>query len=182
MVHHDDDMARRDERLSLSSLALGMEGLSPTKGRELAEAARVCLHHGHHRSGVHLSVTGHWHTSRALVFEEPSAQALRTHADLQEATESGACALAIVVTRDETGLEVVERARKGTGVDYWLGRVVGVFEARLEVSGILEGGDDHVARRARQKLEQMTRSDDDDIPGYAAIVEFSGPRVHVEHK
>lgn len=181
MVHHGG-MARRDERLALSSLARGMEGLSPTKGRELVEAARVCLHHGRHRSGVSLSVTGYWHTSRALVFEEPSVQALRTHADLQEATESGACALAIVVARDETGLEVVERARKGTGVDYWLGRVVGVFEARLEVSGILEGGDVHVARRAQQKLEQMKRSDDDDIPGYAAVVEFSGPRVHVEHK
>lgn len=181
MVHHGD-MAGRDERLSLSSLARGMEGLSPAKGRELAEAARVCLHHGHHRSGVHLAVTGHWHTSRSLVFEEPSVQALRTHADLQEATESGACALAIVVARDETGLEVVERARKGTGVDYWLGREVGVFEARLEVSGILEGSDGHVARRAQQKLQQMMRSDDDDIPGYAAVVEFSSPRVHVEHK
>lgn len=181
MVHHGL-MARPDERLALSSLALGMEGLSPSKGRELAEAAEVCLHHGRHRSGVRLSVTGHWQSSRALVFDEPSAQALRTHADLQEATESGACALAIAVARDETGMEVVERARKGTGVDYWLGHVVGVFEARLEVSGILEGGDGHVARRARQKLEQMVRSDADGIPGFAAVVEFTSPRVHVEHK
>jgi len=169
-------------KLALSSLRRGMEGLSPCKGRELAEAAEVCLHHGRHRSGVQLSVTGHWQTTRALVFEEPSPQALRTHADLQEATESGACALAIVVARDETGMEVIERARKGTGVDYWLGHVVGVFEARLEVSGILEGGDGQVARRARQKLEQMVRSDADGIPGYAAVVEFASPRVHVESK
>lgn len=166
----------------MSSLSRGMEGLSPAKGRELAEAAGVCLYHGQHRSGVQLLVTGHWQTSRALVFEEPSDQALRTHADLQEATESGACALAIAVARDETGMEVVERARKGTGVDYWLGHVVGVFEARLEVSGILEGSDGQVARRARQKLEQMKRSDGDGIPGYAAVVEFASPRVFVESK
>jgi hypothetical protein len=173
-------MAPRSKPLSLSALARGMEGLSPTKGRELAEAASVCLCHGGHRPEVELVVTGHWQCSRALVFEEPSPQALRAHADLQEATESGACALAIVVARDETGLEVVERARKGTGVDYWLGRTVGVFEARLEVSGILAGSERDVARRLRQKLEQMKRSQADDVPGYAAIVEFTRPRVHVE--
>jgi hypothetical protein len=180
MVHHEP-MTRRDERLALSSLRRGMEGLSAAKACALVEAAEVCLHHGRHGSGVRLAVTGHWQASRALEFEPPSPSALRTHADLQEATESGACALAIAVARDETGMEVVERARKGTGVDYWLGHVVGVFEARLEVSGILEGSDGQVARRARQKLDQMTRSGSSGVPGYAAVVDFASPRVHVEH-
>lgn len=173
-------MAPSRAPLCLSALARGMEGLSPAKGLELAEAASVCLGHGRHRSGVELAITGHWQRTRPLVFDEPSPQARRTHADLQEATESGACALAIAVARDETGMEVVERARKGTGVDYWLGRTVGVFEARLEVSGILAGGRPELERRVRQKLAQIQRAGPSDVPGYAAVVEFTDPRVHVE--
>jgi hypothetical protein len=157
-----------------------MEGISPAKGCELAEAAGVCLDHHQHRSGVSLEVTGHECLSRGLTFEPPSDQARRTHADLQEATESGACAVAIVVVCTQTGLEVIERARKGTGVDYWLGKTVGVFEARLEVSGILSGTEPQIGGRVKDKLERMQRFDDEGLPGYAAIVEFSRPRLHVE--
>lgn len=168
--------------LALSRLAEGMEGLSPIKGRELAEAAEVCLDHNGHDPGVRLQVTGYATSSRRLDFEPPSDQARRTHADLQYATEAGACALAIGVAREETGYQVLERARKGTGVDYWLGTTIGVFEARLEVSGILRGTDAEVRRRVAQKREQMRRSGGDGLPSYAAVAEFGTPLLCLERE
>lgn len=90
--------------------------------------------------------------------------------------------MAIVVVCTQTKLEVIERARKGPGFDYWLGKSVGKFEARLEVSGILSGTEAQIGRRVKDKLEQMQRSDETGLPGYAAIVEFSRPRVHVGAK
>lgn len=163
-------------------LAEGMEGLSPIKGRELAEAAEVCLDHNGHDPGVELQITGESETSRRLEFEPPTDQTRRTHADLQDATEAGACAIAIGIARDQTGYQVLERARKGTGVDYWLGTTIGVFEARLEVSGILRGTDAEVRRRIAQKRRQMRRSDGDGLPSYAAVAEFSTPLLCLERE
>lgn len=168
--------------LALSRLAEGMEGLSPIKGRELAEAAEVCLDHNGHDPGVTLEITGQCSDSRTLQFEPPTEQARRTHADLQYATEAGACALAIGVAQEQTGYQVLERARKGTGVDYWLGTTIGVFEARLEVSGILRGTDAEVRRRVEQKRRQMRRSDGDALPSYAAVAEFSTPLLCLERE
>jgi len=175
-------VAKRVQSFELSTLAGGMAGLTPTKGRELAEAAGVCLAHQRHQTPVELKLGGRRKGACALAFEPPTDQARRTHADLQEATESGACAVAIVVVRAQTGLDVIERSRKGTGFDYWLGKEPGVFEARLEVSGILSGSTKQVSHRVSEKLGQMAVSDVGGLPGYAAVVEFGAPRLHVERR
>ena len=66
----------------------------------------------------------------------------RTHNDLQDATEAGACGLAILLVQLFVGYTVVERSVKGTGFDYWLGSENDALfqnKARLEASGILRG-------------------------------------------
>jgi hypothetical protein len=54
---------------------------------------------------------------------------------------------------------VVERSRRGTGFDYWLGKKGDNNQlpfqnaVRLEVSGIRKGDDGKIKARAKQKLE-----------------------------
>jgi hypothetical protein len=108
---------------------------------------------------------------------------------LQEATEDGACAIAIMLMRKYTRLTVVQRSRKGSGIDYWLGTPVagGAEEplvvqhrARLEVSGILKGTPEQITGRLRRKQAQARRSQATRLPAYAVVVEFSGPRALTE--
>ena len=105
-----------------------------------------------------------------------------TYADLQEATEYGACGIALLVAVRLTGMSRVEQSAKGTGVDYWLGPDVsgqGIFQraARLEVSGILDGDSSKIAARLNVKLRQTRRSDESNLPAYIAIVEFRRPET-----
>ncbi|BAU14873.1 hypothetical protein LEP3755_54280 [Leptolyngbya sp. NIES-3755] len=80
-----------------------------------------------------------------------------------------------------TDLTVIERSRKGTGFDYWLGSQDSAttlpFErmARLEVSGIRRGNRGQVNTRVKQKIEQTRTSDAQGLPAYIIVVEFSRP-------
>lgn len=105
-----------------------------------------------------------------------------TYADLQEASEYGAYALALTVAVKLTGIPYIERSAKGTGVDYWLSQRIdehGLFQraARLEVSGILEGDETAISARLNKKLRQTERSDETLLPAYVAIIEFALPNM-----
>lgn len=167
--------------IALSSLADGHYGLSSAKANALAEAAAVCLEHHRHTSGVGLQVSGSYPATHPLEFTTPSKKALRSNADPQEAVEDGATAIAIAAMARFTQYRVVERSVKTTGIDWWLGRRDGVFEARLEVSGILQGPK-KIQARVNEKLKQMTPSDGTGLPGYAAVVEFSTPEARIVEK
>jgi hypothetical protein len=86
-----------------------------------------------------------------------------------------------------TGIPLVERSAKGTGVDYWLSAGVeehGLFQhaARLEVSGILDGEESAISARLRKKLVQTEPSDNTGLPAYVAIVEFGSPETRLVKK
>jgi hypothetical protein len=136
-----------------------------------------------------LRVRGFVEQQPEILWPDVTPQMMRTYNDLQEATEDGACAIAILVLRQFAGLTVVQRSRKGTGVDYWLGtRVAAGTEeplvvqdaARLEVSGILTGTPEQIAARLRQKQVQVHRSDGTRLPAWIVIVEFGEPQVLTE--
>ncbi len=81
-----------------------------------------------------------------------------------------------------TALTVIERSRKGTGFDYWLGTQGSTatlpFDrmARLEVSGIRSKGNrSQINARVKQKTEQTRASDAQGLPAYIIVVEFSRP-------
>jgi hypothetical protein len=111
-------------------------------------------------------------------------QTRRCYNDLQEATELGACGIAILIVCDLTGMVVIERSKKGPGFDYWLGEeddgaLPFAGKARLEASGMLSGSRSGVQTRVRQKRQQV-RPSDHLAPGYVAVVEFGTPIAWVE--
>lgn len=108
----------------------------------------------------------------------------RCWADKQWATEMGAYGVAILLITKNTEFTAVERSRKGTGFDYWLGPKADGGElpfqrkARLEVSGILKGGQERIASRVKQKAKQTERSDGA-LPAFVAVVHFGIPSADV---
>jgi hypothetical protein len=91
--------------------------------------------------------------------------------------------MAALLVAAHTELEVVERSRKGTGFDYWLGpkgENSDLFQrtARMEVSGIGSGGAGTVSAREKEKMKQTSVSDGA-LPAYIVIVEFGTPRARV---
>lgn len=136
-----------------------------------------------HRSGVKLVVKGEHLTQFALNWSELSDQHLRSLRDLQEATEHGACGLAILIVTEITGKTVVERAAKGLGFDFWLGDKEGELPfqgfSRLEISGILNGDDSDIRARLHEKRQQVAISDGMG-PAYVAIIEFGHPVARIE--
>jgi hypothetical protein len=158
-----------------------MPGLTSAIATVFSEAAAVCLEQGGHNPGVLLVADGQFACEFQVRWRNTTDQQRRSHNDLQDATEFGACGLAIYLIRDQTGQVVVERSRKGTGFDFWLGDnddQVFQHKARLEVSGILKGDEPDIGARVARKLKQITVSDGT-LPGYVAVVEFSNPRARI---
>jgi hypothetical protein len=163
--------------LDLDELGHGMPGLSPRAGAALAEAASVCLDDAGHPIPVALLVDGDHSESLDLTWSAVSDQHRRTWADEQYTTEQGAYGVAILVVRLARGHTVLERSRKGTGFDYWMGEDDGTLfasKARLEVSGIRRGDPGQVSARAKQKTEQIGVSSGL-LPGIVLVVEFGKP-------
>lgn len=175
--------------LDLNELSDGLPAITPSFGKALAEAAGVCLESQEHARGVHLKIVGYTDYRHELDWPDITEQVNRTWKDSQEATEYGATAIAVLLAKKEIGFLVIERARKGTGIDYWLGEEMDspLFQskARLEISGILKvQGDDNaveraVATRVNEKLRQANRSSGS-LPIYVIVVEFGMPIAEIQ--
>lgn len=92
----------------------------------------------------------------------------------------GAAGVAILIVRAVTGKNVIERSKKGTGLDYWVGdtdddELIFSNKARFEVSGILKGTDTEIAGRLKKKNAQVQITDHLGLPAYVAIIEFGQP-------
>ena len=173
--------------LDLNELEQGMPAITPAWGVAMAEAAGVCLESQNHARGVELQVIGHISKRYILDWPAITLQAYRAWNNLQEATEYGATAIAVLLSKNELGYSAVERSRQGTGIDYWMAQSDDVpfqRQARLEISGILNAGDD-VARavkaRVNQKLRQTARSGSS-LPTYVIVVEFGSPIAEAQER
>ncbi len=177
--------------LDLNDLGKGLPAITPSWGAAMAEAAAVCLSSEGHAPGVYLSTQGTPAQNYVLTWgPTPNpGQANLSWADTQEATEYGATALAVLLARAETGHTVVQRSRKGTGIDYWMGEENDgppfQHKARLEISGILHAlGDQRAVRRAvaarvSQKVQQVWRSGTLP-PAHVVVVEFGTPLAEMQ--
>jgi hypothetical protein len=89
--------------------------------------------------------------------------------------------VAILLIRALTGYTVIERSRKGTGFDWWLGAEDNLFQgkARLEVSGILRGTTRRIDSRIKARMGQTRQSDQLALMAYVVVVEFGTPRAKV---
>lgn len=166
--------------LDLTELESGLHhNLTPAMGANLSHAAAVALEDQGHGIDVDAQGKGAYKKKyvlhRALVTDEIK----RTWGDLQDATEEGACAVAIVQVSKESKYKVIERSRKGTGIDYWLGNKTSFLfqrKARLEVSGT-RLHEDELNKRLKVKIEQSKQSDSTMLPAIIVIVGFQQPMM-----
>ena len=172
-----------------------MPGIEAEVGGYMAQAAIICLEECNHASGVSLAVDGDIQVNPEVCWDPlPDPEQSRHSWDPDDATEQGACALAVLLIDKFTDYTIVERAakrlrsRRGSGFDYWLNRKdplqtqlsdLQMFGARLEVSGIRQGTYADVVARSKQKVNQTKQSDFLDIPACVIIVEFSAPQSTV---
>ena len=166
------------KKIDLSFLEDGQAGLSPRMGGFLAEAASICFDHHAHPKTLLLDSTGHYNETYEVTCTDLHDHSRGSFADIQEATEYGACGVAIAIIKTETPF-ITKRSYKGTGFDYWLGLSTEGFpfqeSSRLEVSGMISGTSSQATARLSDKLDQMKVSDHMGLPGIAIIVEFSNP-------
>lgn len=176
------------EKFEFDLLKAGKLGLSPVYGSFLVEAAAYCLYRNNHHTPGDLLLTLRTSFIASLQWTEVGPELDSTWADLKEAAEYGAYAIAIVVSARITKFKRVERcAQSGTGIDIWLTNAVddrGIFQhsARLEVSGIFNGGQSAIKARLKQKLDQTESSDHTMLPAYVAIVEFGSPEIRMQKR
>ena len=174
-------------KLKLTDLRSGAPGITPAFGEGLAEAASVCLEDREHSSPTPMQISGEIGGRAILEWQTTSAQMRRCWNDDEEATEHGAYGIATLLVPQVSDLQVVERSKKGTGFDYWLGSSTEteslLFQnrARLEVSGIRTGTESAVAGRVRKKLKQTERSDAD-LSAVVVVVEFGEPQSRVARR
>ena len=173
--------------LDLADLAKGSSGITPEWGAGLAQAASVCLDAQGHSSPQSLDVSGPVTQQYALYWLPVDAQMRRCFNDLEDAGEHGAYGIAALLVADITPLEVVERSKKGTGFDYWLGpkgTVGDLFQraSRLEVSHIMKADPPAVSARVKKKLKQTEPSDDTGLSAYVVVVEYGTPLARVAEK
>lgn len=175
--------------LNLESLNQGLPGITPVFGAAIAEAGAICLSDEDHEPGVVLKVKGEFSTTFKLDWQPVTEQIRRCWNDKEYTTEQAAYGIAFLLIWQLTNLTVIERSRKGTGFDYWLGIQDATptlpFQrmARLEVSGIRKGNQSQINVRVKQKAEQTRASDAQGLPAYIIVVEFSQPTsiIYTKH-
>jgi hypothetical protein len=181
------------QALALGRLVDCMPGLLPELAVVMAYAAAVCLEEEGHSSGVWFGLAEDGEVGRRFTLSWPPATepALRSWADPEEATEVGACAVAALLVDAIAGLHVLERSRRGTGFDYWLGQsghsgLLFQDKTRLEVSGIRHAQDEaEMKARERLKVRQVARGEPpalQALPRIVVIVDFGVPRSRLRRK
>ncbi len=168
-------------------------GLTLDLARAQREACLVCLLHHNHAPGVTLHLDGNHApgTSPELIWQIPlPANAPQAHADLQDATEAGAVALAILLVTQYTPYRIAQRAVKGFGFDYYLAPRDEYApppehnflknRIHLEVSGILteRRGNTRQARLKRKQLRFHRLNTP--TPRLIIIVAFNQPAATIE--
>lgn len=158
-----------------------MPGLTPVIGQYLYENCLVCLNKAGHTDGVAFRLQGLLDGTCSLRWQgEMTDLLLRSYQDDLETTEQGAVCLSVLLTKCLTDYTIVERSWRGTGIDYWLGYSDDpLFQraARLEISGIkTETSTNTVVARYEQKINQVSQSDQSELPAYISVVEFGTPK------
>jgi hypothetical protein len=168
--------------LVLSTLqASSMPGLTRHRGGSLAQACSVCLDEEGHATIFSLTVAGDISDELRVRRLPVTDQMKRTFAFETRVTEEAACCLAILLLFRHTGRSVLWESKRTTGFDYFLGTDPGFpFRdgVRLEVSGIRRGSDADIVKRIREKIDQITPSNNL-ATGYVVVVEFSSPEARV---
>lgn len=167
------------EELDIREIKEGLPGITKIAAGQLYEACMVCLHRSGHPQRVIMPLKGDNEKEYEILWEDYfDDQIDRTYKDQEYTTEHGAVCISVMLAIHETDYTIIERSRKGTGVDYWLGYNDDIpfkKSARLEVSGVFTGGENPLETRFKKKIKQTNQSDSTQLPAYVSIVEFSSP-------
>lgn len=171
-----------DEYINAIDIKEGLPGLSKNTCNHCYDAFMVCMHRCNHDFGVALNLIGDIKKSFSLQWEDYfNDQIDRTWQDQIYCTDHAAICLSALLVKKCTEYTIIQRARIGTGIDYWLGKEnIHPFEnsARLEISGIFkESKLNTVEKRFNTKKKQTQSSDNTSLPVYISIVEFSKPKA-----
>jgi len=175
-------IVKMDKIINLLDIKNGFPGLDIATANFCYVACMVCLHKNNHCDGVLLDLQGDTTATITVQWSDYfDEQINRAWKDQDDATEYGAVCISAMLVRECTDYTIVERSRKGTGFDYWLGYENDIpfqHSARLEISGIFkENEQNNVDKRFRIKKKQTNQSDITRLPAYISIVEFSKPRA-----
>ena len=172
-------------QIDLDSLRTGIPALTPGYAAYFKEACMVCLDSQGHSSGVELSVDWLGHNEHRPIrwVGIVDGQMKAAHYETTRATESGACAISLLLVRELTDYTAVQQSAIGTTVDYYLARqpvddaLPFNHAARLESSGIREEkGGNTVSARVRDKTARLRQ---DSLPALIVIVEFASPKARM---
>lgn len=101
-------------------------------------------------------------STRSLVYPELTDQLVASYADLQEATELGAQAIAMFALEKFFDRKLIQRAAKGGGYDFYVsqsssGGANFLDGDKCEVSGILNSKDpNEVSKRVKEKQKRLS--------------------------
>lgn len=177
------NMARNDHFvIKLDDLQEISPHITPEYGACVGQACAVCLEEQGHQLTASFYVDGAIQQTGQIIWQ-PTTDAMRsTWNDLEDATEHGAYAVAFLLVKTFYGLSVLQKSRKGTRFDYWLGasphNPLFQDKVRLEVSGIRRGDGNDIRARESAKTRQIQQSSVS-YPGIVVIVEFSKPQSKV---
>lgn len=161
--------------LPIQNMAERHRPLTPSIAGSYLEAARVRLDR-HHNSPKEFILEDDKVESIAKVeWEAADSRLQAAWANVDDATEAGAYALAIAATELLRGMVAVHRAETRTGADYYIAPIGEESEDlehwwRLEVSGT-HSEKSEVKRRLRVKLEQA-RKGKSNLPALASVIGF----------
>ena len=178
----------KNRKLVISKLSEELLAFTKEYGSCLAQACAICFEDQKHQKGVTLNVEGTYTESYEVIWPEITEQMRNCWKDDEYATEHAAYGIAFLLIIDLTEYTIIERSRKGTGFDYWIGKDIRENDlpfqnmGRLEVSGIRKGNISLVKSRVREKLNQVKKSDSSLIPAFVVVVEFSSPLSHMVKK
>lgn len=167
--------------LPFSDLAIRHPGISDGIGLGFEEAARVCLDR-HHSSPVIFDIRDNAKETQAELTWIPAGKELEgAWGNEIDATEAGACALALATVELNRGLVAIRRAETRSGADYYVdapGTDANDLETaiRLEISGTSDTSATVLEGRLKQKLAQTAKGASN-LPAIATVVGFAQSRI-----
>lgn len=173
--------------MNLIDIKKGLPGIAPAIGAYFYAAIVVTMHRLNHAEHLTMPLNGdnpkildiNWQDT----FNDQLDRSFKEDSSMIDAAASGfSCLLAI----EETNYTIVERGYKGSGFDYYLGydnEPLFTKAARLEISGIKQENEGNtIEKRLRIKLKQTDQSDQEKLPAYVSIIEFSKPKAVFKKK
>ncbi len=173
----------------LEDLAASAPDMDEVYLRFLGQNCAACLLDQNHSSGVEFEIEYSGADWRFLLLHSVvvDQKFLNTYVDLQDRVESGAAAIAILLSPPLLGFRVVQRSRKHNGYDYRLGNGDELLPLnggpKLEVSGIQRArGSWEITARENEKRNRLAVYDErppvdtPTQPTFVFVLDFGEPR------